>query len=108
MSLEIRRIAPIRAANVVAVLNFVVFLVVAVMMLMTAGLTAPPTMDAAQRASFERMMRFLILGYPFLGAIFGWIFAALGAVIYNVMAPRIGGLLIEVGESNPAAAGPTV
>ena len=106
MSLEIRRIAPLRAANVVAVFYFITFLVFSVVMFVTMGFQTPPAnLDEAQRANYQQTMRWFMLAYPFLGAIFGWIFTALSAGLYNFLAPRLGGLLFEVDQSGPSPLG---
>jgi hypothetical protein len=104
MKWELRRIEPIRAANVVAVFYFIMFAVFALPTFFFVGATPPQqNLDPAQQETFERLMQFFMLGYPFLGAIFGWIFTAFGAALYNVLAPRLGGVMFELGEAGPQA-----
>jgi hypothetical protein len=103
MKWEIRRIEPIRAANIAAVIYFILFAVVAAPMFYFGASAPQQNLDPAQQASAKRFIQIFTIAYPFLGAIFGWVMTAFGAVIYNALTPRLGGLLIYVGESSPQA-----
>jgi len=60
--MEIQRIAPIRAANVVSVFYFIMFAVFALLMFLVAGwMPAQPNLDPAQQAAFARVMRGFML-----------------------------------------------
>ena len=103
MRLEIQHIAPIRAANIIATIYFIMFALFALpMLLLSESMPMHPNVDPAQQQTFARGMRGMLIAYPFLGAFFGWIFSALGAVIFNWLTPRLGGFVLEVDESRPA------
>jgi hypothetical protein len=97
--LQIVRIAPLRAANIVAALYLVLFGAFALIFAPFTG-TVPvsPNVDPQQQESLRTMFRWMLIGYPVLAAISGWLFALIGAAIYNVLAPRIGGFTIETQE----------
>jgi Na+-driven multidrug efflux pump len=101
VSLEIRRTHPVRAANIGAVVYFILFALFAVPMafFFSGDMAQRPGIDPAQQEEAARAMRWMMLGYPIVGAVFGWIGAAVGAAVYNLVAPRLGGLLLEVCET---------
>ena len=97
---QIVRIAPLRAANIVGALYLVLFAAFALVFAPFAGsVPVDPKVDPQQQESIRTMVRWMLIGYPFLGAVSGWIFALIGAALYNVLAPRIGGLAFETQPS---------
>jgi hypothetical protein len=100
VSLEIRRIAPLRAANVMAVLYFTLFALFSVPMFVFFGsMPAQPNLDPAQQAALRSSMRWMMLAYPFFGAALSWLGTLLAAAIYNLLAPHIGGVSFEANDS---------
>jgi hypothetical protein len=85
MRLELNRVAPVRAANVVGAIHFVLFAAIALVMVpFTWILPPPPHVDP---------MRWMLLAYPVFGGLSGWLVAFAGAATYNAVAPRVGGLV---------------
>ncbi len=96
MRREIRRIEPVRFANVVAIVYALMFLVFAV--LAVPFLLLVPMSDTSGGASELGFMVGFLLLYPFLVLIFVWLSGWLSAAIYNLVAGWIGGILIELGS----------
>jgi hypothetical protein len=97
---QIARIAPLRAANIVGALYFVLFGVFALLFVPFVGsLPVDPKVDPQQQESIRATFRWMLIAYPVLGAVSGWIFVLIGAALYNVLAPRIGGLAFETEPS---------
>lgn len=98
MASEIRRIAPVRAGNIVAVLYALMMAAMTLIMFPIFSLVPMPEPQPGQPdpASAFRMMRWLLLLYPLFGLISGWFFGCLGAVVYNFVQRWTGGLLLEI------------
>jgi len=97
--LHIARIAPLRAANIVGAIHFVVFGVLALLFApFTGSMPVDPNVNPQQQETIRTFFRLMLIGYPLLAAISGWLFALIGAAIYNGLAPRIGGFTIEAQE----------
>jgi hypothetical protein len=95
---EIRRIAPIRAGNIVAGLYAIMTTSMALFMFpmfSLAPLPAPQPGQPDPAATFAVLRWFLLL-YPVIGLIFGWLFGFLSAAAYNVLQRWVGGFLIEI------------
>jgi hypothetical protein len=58
-----------------------------------------PKADPQQQEAIRAMFRWMLIAYPVLGAVSGWIFSLIGAALYNVLAPRIGGFAFETEPS---------
>jgi hypothetical protein len=97
MQLELRRVAPLRAANVLALLYAISMLVFAIpafaiFSLMPEATTSDPEQS---KQAFTAFRWFILVAYPMFGLVFGWFGGLVGASLYNAIAPRIGGLLFE-------------
>ncbi len=100
---QIVRIAPLRAANIVGAVYLVLFGVFALVAAPFAGsIPVNPQIDPQQQEALRRVFRWMLIGYPLIGAASGWVFALIGAALYNLLAPRIGGFAVE---TRPAPGG---
>lgn len=94
MVLELKRVDPLRTANILGLINglmMIVFVLLFVPFLMVMVL-ATAANDSGMGGIGPLMMFFLMLFYPILGAITGWISGLLGAAIYNLIVRWTGGL----------------
>lgn len=97
MKHELVRVTPVRAANVVSILYALMMLVFAVMTF--AGLhwmPGPGSLSPEQHELARANMRGMLVLYPLLGLVLGWIGAYLGAHLYNAVAARLGGIELEL------------
>ena len=97
---ELRRIEPLRAANVSAVVYGImtaIFMVIFLPILLLGVL-----FSGEPRQAF---MLILFLFYPVLGVIMGWLSGLIGAAIYNFIIRWTGGLLfgVQTREASPPA-----
>jgi hypothetical protein len=98
-----------RVANVMGVVGFVVYGVLAAIMLpifLVVAFVAKATPDGPPPWLFVVML----IVYPILGAIFGWIFGGLSALVYNLVTRWTGGIEFsarEVGKPASFGAAPT-
>ena len=92
---EIRRIEPLRLANVLGAIYGVMFSFFALLILLTL-LVVPVANPEALRNSWV-----LIVIYPVLGVFMGWLGGLVLAAVYNRVASRLGGIRVEV-ASEPA------
>lgn len=99
MNWELKRVDPLRAANVAA-------LVYGIMTTVFAILFAPIILLVSILGPDQNMIFGLVMliFYPFIGLIMGWISGLVTAAAYNVVIRLTGGLLFEV--SGPPAAAP--
>lgn len=81
MKKQIVNISPIQTAKVFALLYFLISLPFAGFMAITLFFSAAPTPGIG----------FLVL-FPFMYLIFGFVFTAIGAWAYNIVAKRVGGI----------------
>ena len=96
MHLELHHIAPLRAANVISLLYGLSMVLFAVpMFLLLAVLPDPSTTDPQQARLALANFRWFLLAYPVFGLVFGWLAGLVGAQLYNLIAPQIGGLCFE-------------
>jgi hypothetical protein len=96
MQVELRRVEPVRAANVLALLYALSFLIVAIPMFFIFSMIpdmAGPTGEGT--ATFSNF-RWLLILYPVMGLIFGWLQGLIGAFLYNIIASRTGGLQLDL------------
>jgi hypothetical protein len=92
MRLELKRIDPLRAANVVALVEGLLLAAFALIFLpffLLAMLIAP-----SEGLGAVWILLMLVL-YPVMGVVFGWISGLLGAAIYNFVIRLSGGFLLE-------------
>ena len=93
---QVVRIAPIRAANMVGAVYLILFGVFALIgALLTAFLPTAPNAPPEQQQFARTVFRWMLIAYPFLGAATGWSMTLIGASLYNLLAKRIGGFTIE-------------
>jgi hypothetical protein len=107
---ELKRFAPLRCANVLAVVTCCVYGVLALIAapLMAGALsiaTKASEMSAtARHAPMPTLppawlpLAFAVI-YPVIGAVMGWIFGGLGALAYNLVVQYIGGIEVQLDET---------
>jgi hypothetical protein len=96
MKHELRRVHPLRAANVGALVYGLVMGVLALIafpFLLLFAMFAPPGASGAGGIGFAV---FFILLYPVMGLVMGWISGLLTSAVYNFIVRWTGGLLFEV------------
>jgi len=98
---EIRRFDPKRAGRLLAILYGAMFGLLTIFMVPVILLTpsGPQPGGAPPKAFFIAMM----IIYPIFGAVMGWVTGQLGSRIYNWVARKYGGLLVEVTPVHDAA-----
>lgn len=90
MKKQIINISPIQTAKVFALLYFVISLPLVGLMAIAMSFSPAP----------KPALGFLII-FPFMYLIFGFIFTALGAWVYNIVAKWVGGIeYISVSDEN--------
>lgn len=100
MHLELRRVAPLRAANICALLYAAMMLAFALpMFAMFSAMPMPPFEEGEPNPFPFGLFRFLLIIYPLMGAVFGWFGGLIGAWVYNQVAKMLGGMLFEVDAS---------
>ncbi len=95
MKHELRRIDPLRTANVGAVVYGLLMTVVALIVvpfILLAAVLAPPGEFGVGGAGFAVV---LLVLYPVIGAVSGWVSGLLTSAIYNFVVRWTGGLLVE-------------
>ena len=102
MNLELRRIDPLRSANVAAILYgllLTVFSLIAFPFFLLAAFISPDETGFIG----PLMAVFVLILYPIFGALMGWISGILTAAIYNFVIRWSGGLLFEFDDVSPAS-----
>ena len=98
---EIRRFDPARAGRVLAILYGAMFGLLTIFMIPMIFLApSGPQPEAAPPKAF---FFFMLIVYPIFGAVMGWITGQLGSRIYNWVARKYGGLLVDVSPVQNAA-----
>ena len=95
MTHELKRVDPMRAANVGALLYglmMAAFSLIVVPFLMLLAMFTPADEPGAIGFLFPLMFLFL---YPVMGLVMGWISGLLASAIYNFIIRWTGGLLFE-------------
>ena len=95
MKHELRRVHPLRAANVGALVYGLVmgaFALIALPFFLLAAIFAPSGEFGVGGAV---VAVFLVLVYPVMGLVMGWISGLLTSAIYNLIVRWTGGLLLE-------------
>ena len=95
MEYELRRVHPLRAANVGALVYGIVMGVCALIALpffMLVAMFAPSGEFGVGGAAFAVL---LVLVYPVMGLVMGWITGLLTSAVYNFIVRWTGGLLLE-------------
>ncbi len=113
MQFELTRVAPLQAANVMALVYGLVMLAVVLIMLpfllifLLIGATAGGE-DPAAFLGGAIGFAVVLVAYPVMGLVFGWIGGLLGAWIYNLIAGWIGGIRYTVRDLDaPPAPAPS-
>lgn len=99
---ELKRIAPLRAANVAAVvygLTMAAFMLLFSPFVLIAIFAAPENELGMAGPAFFLVM---LLLYPIMGLVMGWISGILTAAIYNLVVKWTGGLQFELVADAPA------
>jgi prepilin signal peptidase PulO-like enzyme (type II secretory pathway) len=97
---ELKRVDPLRAANVGALVYGLLMTAFALLLFpffLLVALFAPQEEGFPGGALFSVLILFV---YPILGLVMGWISGALTSVIYNLVIRWTGGLIIDF-ESGP-------
>ena len=103
MKYELKRVEPLRAANIGALLYgliMTVFSLIFIPFVLLAGLFAPSREPGAPEPFFWVLM---LCFYPLLGVVMGWISGILTSATYNLIIRWTGGLLLELDGSMPTS-----
>ena len=107
MKQELRRIVPLRTANIPALvygLMVTTFMLIFSPFFLFAAFLAPPDEIGPAGPLFIFVM-FVV--YPIMGFVMGWIMGLLGAAIYSLVVRLTGGHLLDLEPvPSPSAAGP--
>jgi hypothetical protein len=103
MNLELERIAPLRAANVSAIVYGTLTAAFAAVLAVIWFLVPSQAQQSGEtQQTVHQLFGFVFLLYPILGAISGWLMGLLGAAVYNVVSVWLGGLRLEFAEASVA------
>ena len=92
-----------RAANIVAILYALMMLIFCLPMLGFIWMIPTPAgQDPAEAEAVMSTFRWMLLGYPVFGAVFGWLGGLTSAWLYNQIARRVGGLKLEFNKQPEA------
>ena len=91
---EVRRVEPLRAANVAGVV-YAILTAAMVIVVLPFFLLLSAFLPAGEKAAPGAIVVVLLL-YPILGAVMGWISGLLTAAIYNVVVRWTGGLQLDM------------
>jgi hypothetical protein len=91
---RIKRIAPLQAGKVLAILYGAMGLIFLPFFLLMMAITSQ--LPGAQRGIFAFIGVGMALALPVFYACMGFVFGVLGAVIYNLVAQWVGGIEVEV------------
>ena len=91
---EVRRVEPLRAANVAGVV-YAILTAAMVIVVLPFFLLLSAFLPAGEEAAPGAIALVLLL-YPILGAVMGWISGLLTAAIYNVVVRWTGGLQLDL------------
>lgn len=90
----LKRIAPLQAGKILAILYGILGLLFLPVFLMIAAFGS--TLPAQQRVGMMAMGFGMMIAMPVFYAVMGFVFGSLGALIYNQVAKWIGGFEVEV------------
>lgn len=106
MQVELRRVSPLRAANVVALLYALSMLLMIVPMFVAMSLVPEPSVAGAQQQLPLSTFRWLLVLYPAFGLVFGWLAGLVGSWLYNLIAGRLGGFELDLLTTGAAPGAP--
>lgn len=96
MKIEIRTVAPVRLANIMAVvygsLTTAFAIVLLPFFLLVTRLSPEPRLGGT--GSLFLSLIFLI-AYPVMGVVMGWLMGLLGSAVYNLVVRWTGGVILE-------------
>ena len=101
MKLELKRVDPLRAANIGALVYGLLmgaFALIFFPFFLLLGILAPSDGPGATGPFFAI---FMLVFYPVMGVVMGWISGFLTSVIYNFVIRWSGGLLLEFESVSP-------
>jgi uncharacterized membrane protein YfbV (UPF0208 family) len=101
MKIEIRHVTPLRLANVMSLVYGCVMTVFAVLFLpfFLLMIRLSPNAPAGGIAPAIFTVIMLVL-YPIIGLVAGWLMGMIGGAVYNVIVRWTGGVLMEWNELN--------
>ncbi len=105
MEHELKRIAPLRAANVTAAVYGL--MLTAFALLFFPFLLIALLLGSQQTSEFGGPLfaLFLLILYPIMGVVMGWISGLLGSAVYNLVVRWTGGVLFELSVVAPETHG---
>jgi len=104
MKQELKRVDPLRAANIGAFVYGLSMAAIALVMFpffLIAGILAP----SGQFGPTGLVGIVLLVFYPVMGVVMGWITGLLTSAIYNFIIRWTGGLLFEFDSVSPSSSG---
>jgi hypothetical protein len=90
MKHQVIHIAPHQAGKILGIMYFILGLLAALVLVGTGGF-----------GSDRKGMLMFAVSAPFLYGVMGYVFSALGALTYNVLAKYVGGFQITVIDAEP-------
>jgi hypothetical protein len=97
MQVELRRVEPVRAANVLALLYALSFMIVAIPMFFIFSMIPDMAGTTGEGGAMQfSNFRWFLIAYPIMGLVFGWLQGLIGAFLYNIIASRTGGFQFEL------------
>ena len=90
----LKRVAPLSAGKVLALLYGAMGLIAVPFFLLAAAMTA--NLPPAQRGIFAIVGTGVAIAAPLLYAVMGFLTGVIGATLYNVVAKWVGGIEVEV------------
>ena len=100
MKLELTRIDPLRTANVCAAVYALLLGVFALIAIPIIVLVLLFSQEPGEGSSVVALVA-VVVAYPILGLIMGWIGGLIGAAIYNLVIRFTGGMKLEFREDSP-------
>jgi hypothetical protein len=97
MKKQISRLSPHQNGKVVGVLMAVASLVLVVPMFLLMMFSIPALDQHGSPATFPK---YLVILFPFLYLVVGYVSTAIGCAVYNMLFDYIGGIEFEVVETN--------
>jgi len=101
MKLELKRIEPLRAANITALVQGLLMCVFALLFFpffILMAIFMPEGEGGVFGIAFGLVM---LIVYPVMGVVMGWITGLLGSAIYNLIIRLSGGLLLHFDDVAP-------
>jgi len=100
---EVSRLSPSRAGTVLAAIYALLAALMSALCIPVI-LMVPPTDPAGHPYSTATLVE-VLLAYPVVAAVMGWLSGVIGSLAYNLAANRLGGLTFDVGVVGRASGG---